>query len=156
MTIIDDTLSIASSTAGPTGTTTTKVGSHIDLGTTGKNIGAGSPGIYIVIKVATAIETAVGSGTATFIVRTGDNSDMTTSPTQVLHSGNLVTTQGATTLTAGVTILKARLPSMTYGRYLGLVQVNSATVSGGAVTAYLTLDADDWKAYPDALTTITG
>lgn len=55
-------------------------------------------------------------------------------------------------LTAGRRIVAARLPSGTYERFLGVLQVTgTAAFTAGSISAFLTHDASRWLAYADAV-----
>jgi hypothetical protein len=80
--------------------------------------------IALLTDDATAINSAIGSGTAAALPNT--------------------------TTTGRPAILAAKLPQGNYERYLGILCTTaSTTTTAGAINAYLTRDVSKWRAYAD-------
>jgi len=126
------------------------VGDVIDLDPTDSgnipNIGAGEE-MWLVIHVTTTA-TSGGAATGEFKLVSDSTADLATSPTTHLTSGALA----VATLVAGYYILKARLPSGAYEKYLGVTQTTAtAAFTAGAINAFLTHDVSDWVSVADGL-----
>ena len=108
-----------------------------------RNLGNGEP-LYLVIQVATTA-TSGGSATGTFQLVSDSTADLATSPT--VHV--VTDTIAVANLAAGTTRVYP-LPMGEYERYLGIRQITAtAAFTAGAINAFLTLDANVWRAYAD-------
>jgi len=127
-------------------TSATVIGDGIDLGSTGRNIGAGVPPLYFVVRVDTAV---VGtSSTYNVELITSDSSTFASGNTTVLQTGAIA----EATLVAGYYMIKAPLPSMTYKRYLGIRNTaGTANLSAGKIDAFLANDVNALDVYPDGI-----
>lgn len=121
--------------------------SQIDLGLAGRNPGQGQP-LYLIIIVNTAI---VGASSTTQFRLASDStaSIHATNSTEHFLSEQFTPAQ----LTQGAIPVMAGVPAegLVYERYLGLQAIIAgATITAGAVSAFLTFDPHGWKSYPDA------
>lgn len=126
---------------------TYSIGDVIDLGVAGRDIGAGVPPLFLVLRVDT---TATSGGSATLVV------NLVTSANSDLSSGTTVATTGTAipvaTLTANYMIAIIPLPAAVYARYLGIQQVTgTAAFTAGKIDAFLVEDALVQRYYPDAI-----
>ncbi len=139
-----------------TSATTTASTDSIDLGPLGTNlirdIGAGED-VFLAVVLSTGSVTTVTSPTVTVNVQVDDNTGFS-SATQVATTGaiNLPTTTAAAQ--AGRLIAQLKLPAADYERYLRLSFVTGGTITTASYTfqAFLTKDADQFRAYADAIT----
>lgn len=116
-------------TQGQSGLTT------IDIGT-GENF-------YLVVQVDTAA-TAAGAATVVFSLESDSTVDLATSPT--VHWTSAAVPKA--TLVAGYEVIKLKLPSDSYERYLGLrYTVATGPLTAGAFSAFLTKDVQANRAY---------
>jgi len=149
MAILDNLSTFADGTALGGSTGRRLVGNQIDLGLTGRNVGAGKM-LYAVIRVATAV-TSGGTTNVTFELVSDAAASIAVDGSASLHwsSGAIA----KATLVAGYQIV-IPLPqgSPAYERYLGIIaNVDTTAVDTGAIDAFLTFDPpDSWKAYADA------
>jgi hypothetical protein len=154
--ILDDRLEFADATALNTGAAGTyNIGDVID--THGPTIGHGSGmnitrdlgadgELYLVIRVATAA-TSGGSATGQFRLVSDDTATPSTT-TATVHATSAAI--AVASMTAGSTVLVARLPSGSYERYVGIQQITAvAAFTAGAVDAFLVNDPAIWRAYAD-------
>lgn len=146
--ILDETLTFAEALAVNAAASTALVGDVIDLGSPPGDLGVGQP-MHLVIDVTTAFASA-GAAVVQFVLASDAQAVITTNGTETRH---LISDAFAyTELTAGRRII-IRLPSgyPNYERYLGLLVITSgATTTAGSISASLVLDAQNWRAYPDA------
>lgn len=143
----------ATSVAAAAGTA--NIGSQIDLLAANIQPGVGQP-VYVAITVDVSIITGGAAGTIAFQLASDDSASIATNGTQTVHwtSKLFVTDDDALNeLDAGAKIffaLPAPLP--TYERYLGIQAViATTTVTAGSISAFLTWDANYWKAFADAV-----
>lgn len=147
--IIDSLLEFADAVALNTGAAATYVvGSQIDLGGIGRDVGQGRP-MYLVISIDTTL-TSGGAATVQFKLVTDASAALATDGTSTEHwaSDNFAYTE----LTAGKVII-VPLPSNfpTFERYMGILQVTGvAALTAGKFNAMLTFDPVGWKSFPDA------
>lgn len=122
---------------------------QIDLGAAGRDPGNGQP-VYLVISVDTEVDSSMDGATIQFRLASDDSASIhaTTSTehllTEVFAEGNLA---------AGATyIYTLPVEGLAYERYLGLQAIiGGETVTGGAISAYLTLDpVGAFKNHPGA------
>ena len=138
-------------------TTTTRIGSQIDLQTTTSQVGVGQP-IYLVIVTTTEIITGGTAGVITFKLASDSSASVATdgSATDLIVTRSYVTDDSAANspqLNAGGVIHCGPLPAMSGGeRYLGLLCVTTTTTTTvGAVSAFLTTDPSAYMAYPNGI-----
>lgn len=153
--ILDDRTEFAdASTAVQAGAGTVNVGDVIDL-TAASELGSGQP-VYLVITVDSSIITAGAAGTIAFQLVSDASGTIATDGTQSVHfrTKTYVTDDDALNELDAGAVLVFPLPTQTaevYERYLALQAViATTTVTGGAVSAFLTLDPAGWKAYANA------
>ena len=147
--ILDKTLEMCDAIALNTGAAATYlIGDVIDTSLVNKDQGIGDP-LWLVIRVQTAA-TSGGSATGDFRFVSDAQAAIATDGTATVHA-----TSGAiavATLVAGYTVLALRLPTGTYERYLGILQVTAvAAFTAGKVDAFLTKDFAKWVAQPDGI-----
>lgn len=119
------------------------IGDQIDLGVAGRDLGLND--IWFVAQVDTALLSATGSFQISLAM---DDNGSLSSPTKILTS----VAKAQAGLTAGTTLIVAKLPSMAYERYLGIVQTTiTAAFTAGKINAFLTDDPTVWRAYADAV-----
>lgn len=132
-----------------TGTAATRlVGDVIDLGTVSQDYGDTSRPMYLVIQVTDAVVSA-GDATLQFILATDAQAAITVDGTETRHITTGVI--GKADLVVGRQLV-GPLPFVfpEYQRYLGLLVVTgTATTTAGSITAFLTVDPQTWKAYPE-------
>ncbi len=120
---------------------------QIDLGIAGRDPGNGQP-LWLVIQVDEAI-TSGGAATIQFRLASDDSATIhDTSSTEHL----LTETFSVAQLAQGAQFPFALpISGLEYEQFLGVQAIIAgATVTGGAISAFLTLDPPGWKAYPDA------
>lgn len=145
--IRDNRTTFGDALAATTGSTSaTVIGDGVDLGSTGRNIGAGVPPLFFVVRVDTAV-----TGTSSTY-----NVELITSDSSTFASGNVTVLQtGAiaeATLVAGYFMIKAPLPSMAYKRYLGIRNTAGvAALTAGKIDAFLVEDVNALDLYPDGI-----
>jgi hypothetical protein len=130
-------------------TGTRQIGDTIDLGSP-RNLGQGQP-LYLVVVVTTA----VSGGSVEIVAATDDSSSIATNGGASEHASTGV--QSAADMPAGAKfVIPLGTGTVEYERYLGLLQKTSGSnVTAGVIDAFLTMDPTGWKAYPDALDSIT-
>ena len=143
--ILDEKLEFADALAVFGNTGSALVGDVIDLTIADRRLGSNVP-LFLVIQVTTAFATATAA-TVSFELASDDAAAINvTTGSKHVRTAAFATTQ----LTAGKQIivpLPAGLPD--YERYLGLIVVTAgAATTAGAINAFLTNDAYDWKAMP--------
>lgn len=113
------------------------------------NVGSGED-IYLVVNTAvTATDT---SSDATLIVtfETADNEALSTNAQVVATSGTLAFAAFAT---AGTNLIKIKLPSFAYRRYIGIrYTVASGPLTAGAFDAFISTGVDDQRIYKSGFT----
>ncbi len=155
MAIIDSRLEFADAVALDTsGTDTDNVGDVIDLGAQ-RDIGQGQA-MYLHIQVSTAL-TSGGSATVQFSLASDGSDTIATDGNQTVHL--LTDAIAVATLVQGFS-MSIPIPAgatqqgkgnIGYERYLGFQTVTgTAALTAGAVNAYLSLDPQGWRSYPDA------
>jgi len=159
--ILDERLEFADNVSVAAAAGTALIGDVIDLGSapTTQDLSGGED-LYVVLRTgATEIITAGAAGTIQFFVVSDAlatlGAGVVANCTTHLTSASLVTDDAAANsdaLNAGGTILVAKLPSGSYERYLGILcTIGTTTVTAGTIDAFLTKDANRWRALPDAL-----
>lgn len=150
--ILDQRGELCSATSLNTGAAGTYlIGSQIDLGSIGRDIGNGEE-LYLVILVTTGITVASSTGTVSFSLASDSTASVSTSTSTVhLTTASFATSTSAiaagTVLYAGPVPLE---PSGGYEQFLGLLQTTgSVAINAGAIDAFLTKDVAKWKAYAD-------
>lgn len=124
------------------------IGDVMDLGSTSRDIGTGED-LYVVIRVDTTA-TSGGSATGAFHLASDAQAAIAVDGSATYHLSTAAI--AVASLTAGTTVLAARLPSGTYERYLGILQTTAvAAFTAGKVNAFLTKDIAKYTIYPDAI-----
>lgn len=145
MTVSADAHDIFSDSAAVTATAISNV---IDLGATPttRNLGAGEP-IYLMIVVEETTASA-GATTVDFTLESDSTADLATSPTTHITVSGVA----KATLVDGYRVFAGALPSGNYERYLGVrYTVNTANLTAGKFSAFLTPKPQNWTAYPDGI-----
>lgn len=125
------------------------IGSQIDLGATGLDMGAGEP-IWLVIRVTTAVDSTSDNTVQQFHLASDSTASIATDGSATYHYSTAALAQTSVDA-AGDLIAAVQLPSGTYERYLGILHTTSvAAATAGAIDAFLTKDAQLWRAYADA------
>lgn len=152
--IMDELLEFADGVSVAAAAGTALIGDVIDLGATPQDYGNGEP-MYLVI-IADAAIIAASAGTIKFQLASDAQAAIATNGTATVHidTGTFVTNVLAdTALTAGKVAFMGALPvgaAREYERYLGvLATIATATVTAGAIDAFLTKDPSKWVAYAD-------
>lgn len=145
--ILDERTEFADATALNTGAAGTyNVGDIIDSGVARD---LGQQPVYLVIQITTAV-TSAGAATVQFQLVSDATSTISTT-TQTIHA--ITAAIPKATLVAGYQLvipLPAEQPA--YERYLAIQQVTGvAALTAGAINAFLTLDPNGNRAYPDAV-----
>lgn len=145
---MDSTLKFAQdlSIAAPAGTAL--VGDVIDLGTAPADFGDVSRPMYLVIQMTEGVVSA-GAATLQFIIATDAQAAIATNGTATQHV--LTGVMPKTALTKGTQlVLQLPFTPPAYERYLGLLVVTgTATTTTAEINAFLTVDPQTWKAYPE-------
>ena len=144
--ILDSKLQIISATAVDTTVGTNAEGDTIDLDTIGRDVNS-SHNLALVIDVTTAF-TSGGAATVAFQLVSDATSTLAADGTETLHAQS--DTLAYTVLVDGFRTVLPFAGYQTAERYLGLQVVTAgATTTAGSISAYLVMDAENWKAYPD-------
>lgn len=151
MAIIDKLLEFCDATALNTGAAGTYLlGSQVDLQSIGLNLGVGNPPVWLVVRCTTDVTVTTTTGTLQVLLASDASASIATNGSATQHLASAVLT--GTAVDAGGAVLVAPLPSGTYERYLGILQVTGTeALTAGAIDAYLTLNPPYQHAYPDAL-----
>lgn len=147
--ILDNNLEFADATTIPTATGRALLGDVIDLQEIGRDVGNGQR-LFLVISVDTAV-TSAGAATVQFILASDAQAAIAADGTATEHYASDDIPKA--TLVAGYQLV-IPLPSHfpTYERYLGvLTNPAVAALTAGKVNAFLTLDPQVSKSYPDAI-----
>lgn len=145
--IIDKLTEFADAVSMDQETGTYNMGNQIDLGAVTRDIGQGEP-VYLIINVDLIPTDGGDSATATFRLVSDDSASIATNGTATQHlvTGSFLKTQ-LPTGTRFVFTLPAGGPA--YERYLGFqMTVGTAGFDTGNVSAWLSLDPNGWRAYP--------
>lgn len=149
--IMDKLVEFADKTSvGTPNSTTVNVGSQIDLGLIGRDVGNGYP-VYLVILVTTSIGSG-GAATVSFKLSSDDSASIAVNGGQTTHWESDVFALAA--VAAGKKIIvPLPLHDPTYEQFLGVQVTEHAgqALNAGAISAFLTLDPAAWKAYADAV-----
>lgn len=107
-----------------------------------RDIGTGQD-VYLVVQVDTTA-TAAGAATVTVTLESDSVVGLSTSPT--VHFTSVAFALAA--MTAGANLVVIKLPAGSYERYLGVrYTVATGPLTAGAFSAFLTTDAQAWRAY---------
>lgn len=149
---VDDKLEFCDATAlNQGGAASYNIGDVVDTAVA-RDLGNGQP-VYLVIVATTAITTAGAAGSVTFALVSDGTDTIATNGTQTTHFQSRAWATSGTPIAAGTVLFKCPIPSEgpAYEQYLAVQQITSTTaLNGGAVDAFLTVDAARWKAYDDA------
>lgn len=97
--------------------------------------------VWVVINTQTAVTDAASDATLVVTIETADDVTLTTNAQVVHTSGTLAFAAFAT---AGTNLVRVRLPSFAYRRYIGVrYTVASGPLTAGAFDAFATYDAVD-------------
>ncbi len=145
--ILDSNLEFAdAASVGTPNNTTVNVGDVIDLGTSGRDIGAGTP-MYLVIQVTTSIGSG-GAAVTRFLLSSDAGATLALNDTQTIHWESDEYTIAE--MAAGfVVVVPLTSKGLGYERYLGfqIRETGSQALSSGNVNAFLTRDASQWTGY---------
>lgn len=130
-----------------TGTDTDNIGDIIDS-SVARDLG--QKPVFLVIQVDTAV-TSAGAATVQFQLVSDSTTTIATNGTQTIHSITFPVPKA--TLVAGYQMIIPLPPeNPPYERYLAVQSVTAvAALTAGAVNAFLTLDPNGNKSYPDAI-----
>lgn len=148
--ILDERLEFADALAIPTATGRALLGDVIDLGSIGRDIGAGD-GLWLVIQITTAV-TSAGAATVRFELVSDAQAAIAVDGTATLHAatGDL----GKAVLVVGYNAYAGKVPrgaGAGYERYLGVITAPGvAALTAGAANAFLTNDYARFQAYANA------
>ena len=152
--LIDKSLQFADATAIGASTGRRLVGDVIDLSVARDigNLGNGMP-LYLVIQITTAVASA-GTTTVQFELASDAQAAIAVDGSATEHITTAAIDKAA--LVAGYTlVLPLPLEAPAYERYVGVIaNVATTAVSAGAFSAFITPDAQVWKAYADGLARI--
>ncbi len=143
----------SASSAATTGLAATVVGSQIDLGSVGRDLGVGQP-VYLVAKVDSSIIGTTGAGSFTLQLVTATDAALTGSPVTVATSPSFVTnTTAQSGSTAGSVLWNLIIPTLPLKQYLGIKIVPvTYNVSSGSLSCFLTeTRPTSFQHYPDGL-----
>ena len=123
------------------------VGDVMDIGTDGAFL-SNRHG-ELVIQIRTAF-TSGGAATVQFCLASDAQAAIAVDGTETRHFESRIYTMAQAI--AGVTLIIPPPQGLVYERYLGIQVVTAAaTTTAGAIDAFMTLDADTWRAYPEAI-----
>jgi hypothetical protein len=120
----------------------------IDLGpvtdNTLRDIGTGNP-VWLIVKTNTTATDTSSDATLTITLESDSTANLATSATVHYSTGAIAFASFAT---AGTVLVAVMLPSGLYEQYLGVrFTVASGPLTAGAFDAFLTKDADLYRAY---------
>lgn len=117
----------------------------VDLGATNtvKDIG-GPEAVYLIIQTDVAM---TGATSVAFSLESSSTANLATSPTAHFSTAALA----PAALPAGITVAAVPLPSGAYQRYLGVRYTVVGTATTGSFSAFITRDAQAWRAYANAI-----
>lgn len=111
-----------------------------------RDLGGALAGIFLVVQIDTAF--SGGTGTKLEITLESDSvADLSSSPTVHYSSGEIP----VASLVPG-TLLIIPLPIGEYEEFVGLRYTPDASFGAGAISAFLTTNPQNWRAYPNART----
>lgn len=123
------------------------IGNVVDLVKSGLDLGQGEP-LYLVIAVEGTASSG-GGATATFKLASDAQAAIATDGSATEHVVTPAIPLAG--LVAGRKLAVIPLPSGSYERYLGILQVTgTAAFTAGKVNVWLGADGHGWKAYPNA------
>lgn len=109
-----------------------------------RDIGTGNP-MYLIVKTNTAATDTSSDATLTITLESDSTEGLETSPTVHYSTGAIAFASFAT---AGTVLAAVILPAGSYEQYLGLrYTVASGPLTAGKFDAFLTKDADLYRAY---------
>jgi hypothetical protein len=153
--IMDERTEFADAVSVAAAASTALIGSQIDIGSIGIDLGESSD-LWFVITVATEIITGGTAGTIQFKLASDSTAAIDTGGAATDHFASaLFVTDDANAnddvLNAGGMPVKVKLPAGDYERFLGvLCVIGTTTVTAGAINAFLTPNAGKVKHYADA------
>lgn len=123
------------------GAATAKVGDAVDLTATDSDMGEGYPMYF----VALVTEDMAGGTSMQVNLVTADDDALSTNKVTLVSSAVVALADA----TAGAKLLMVALPKADYARYLGITVTRVGTSTAGALSAFLTQDPPNWRAYPE-------
>lgn len=124
------------------------IGNVIDLGLAGRNIGNGEKVLELEINVDTLPTSTNSTATAAFHLVSDAQEAIAVDGSATYHFSTKAF--AISEMAAGTRLVKIKLPSGNYERYLGILQTTAVQAfTGGKVNAFLTEGVADWKAYAD-------
>ncbi len=133
-------------TATAISTNVMDLGPNTDQAGNTRDIGTGQP-VYLVVTTNTLVTDTGSDATLIVTLESATDAGLTTGAVVHVATGTLAF---ATYATAGSIVLAVRLPAGSYKRYLGLrYTVASGPFTAGAFDAFLTSDAQLYRAYAD-------
>lgn len=146
--LIDTLTEFCDSVSAAAAAGTALLGNQIDLGAAAINPGRGQV-IYLVINVEVAFASG-GSATVDFQLASDAAAAIATNGSATVHfsTGAIPVAD----LVVGYRQIVALPQGINYERYLGLLCTTAiATTTAGTISAFLTLDPQNYHAYPDAV-----
>lgn len=142
--ILDKLAQFCDETALNTGSAGTYlIGDVMDTGGDGWNV---ADNLWLVIMVTTTA-TSGGSATGKFQLASDAAAAIAVDGSATIHVETAAIP--VATLAAGYRVYAGRLPNGTYERYLGILQTTgTAAFTAGKISAFLTPDVSQWKAFP--------
>lgn len=122
---------------------TAKIGDAMNLTAFPTDMGEGYP-LYLVTLITTAM---VGGTSVQFNLVTDSSEALTTAPVTLVSSSVILTAEAI----AGSNPLIVALPKADYKQWLGLTVTRVGISTAGAVSAFLTQDPPNWRAYAEGL-----
>lgn len=142
--ITDERAFFATAAELPAGIGTSRIGDCIDRGSAETTAAAR---LFLVALAKEAI-TAAGAGTIRIELASDATGTLATDGTASSHIKGGAIATSATPIPAGTVLLCSAVPPGSYERYTGLLlHTTGNVITAGKLTAFLTPDASDWKAY---------
>lgn len=118
-----------------------------------RNIGTGQP-VYLIVSTNTTATDTSSDATLTVTLESDSTANLATSATVHYSTGAIAFAGYAT---AGTVVAAVQLPSGNYEQYLGVrYTVASGPLTAGAFDAFLTEDAQLWRAYAKRYVNVNG
>jgi len=113
------------------------------------DVGSGED-VYLIVNTAVAVTDAGSDATLVVTFETADNEALSTNGQVVATSGTLAFAAFAT---AGTSLIKIKIPSFAYRRYIGIrYTVASGPLTAGAFDAFITNTVDAQRIYKSGFT----
>lgn len=118
-----------------------------------RNIGTGEP-VYLIVSTNTTATDTSSDATLTVTLESDSTANLATSATVHYSTGAIAFAGYAT---AGTVVAAVQLPAGNYEQYLGVrYTVASGPLTAGAFDAFLTKDAQLWRAYAKRYVNVNG